>query len=128
MLIFFFFCYGNKRRSTKIQSSLNALDLGLNNLVLYYIPKCNQLKTQTFLELLGHDAYLENMILLLWVGELFCSRLKLLFCLYYGDIPKPETPHCLKVVKKFVVVGGWMLKPILVFSLDHAEQNGYAIF
>ena len=48
MLISFFFCYGNKRRSTKIQARLNALDRGLNKLGLYYIPECNELKTQTF--------------------------------------------------------------------------------
>ena len=32
---------------------------------------------------------------------------------------------CLELVKRFVVGGGWVCKPILVFSLnfDQAEQN-----
>ena len=36
---------------------------------------------------------------------------------------------CLELLKKFVVVGGWWLRPILVFSLslDQAEQKLHGV-
>ena len=58
------------------------------------------MKPQTVLELLGHYAYLENLILLGGWG--------VIFYMYNADIPKPKYPCYLKVVNKFVeVVGGW---------------------
>ena len=47
--------------------SINALVFSLG-FQFFGILKCNELKPQTFLERLGHDAYLEYLFSLVWGG------------------------------------------------------------
>ena len=61
------------------------------------------------------------------MGGVYKKSFNWLIGFYYGNMPRPKPLCCLELVKKFVVVGGgggWVCKPILVFSfaLDQAEK------